>query len=212
MFGDLTMVLLDHFQLPIWYNVDTKLLANFEQDNATHISNHIREWRRHNILIKATFLLEFLLEWFLKYFLPYINSKDVSTSGVFSTEKKIFSAQRLELIYSQSRILYNISPNAPFSTLELAKLKSRPHVDGIVGTSQRKSADLISNQMYQFSIQQITVGSASSLTTPTNQSSNAHIVQSKTHKGPQQPEEKNKGKGMKGNGGNNKNPNKNVEG
>ena len=85
MFGDLTMVLLDNFQLPIRYNVDTKLLANFEQDNATHISNHIREWRRHNILIKATFLQEFLLEWFLKYFLPYINSKDVSTSGVFST-------------------------------------------------------------------------------------------------------------------------------
>jgi hypothetical protein len=83
------MVFLNHFQLPVRYDVGTELLANFEQDNATHISNHIREWRRRKILIKATVPPEFLLEWFLKYLLPYI-SKDVATSGVFSEEQEIF--------------------------------------------------------------------------------------------------------------------------
>jgi hypothetical protein len=38
MFGDLAMVFLNHFQLPVRYDVGTKLLANFEQDKAMHIS------------------------------------------------------------------------------------------------------------------------------------------------------------------------------
>jgi hypothetical protein len=37
-------------------------------------------------------------------------------------------------------------------------------------------------------------------------------MKSKTRKGPQQCVKKNKGKGKKGSGGNDKNPNKNVEG
>jgi len=49
-------------------------------------------------------------------------------------------------------------------------------------------------------------------TTPTTQSSNVHIVKSNTLKGPQQHGEKNKGKGKKDSGGNEKNPNNNVEG
>jgi hypothetical protein len=60
----------------------TKLLANFEQDKATHISDHIQEWRRRKRLIKAMVPPEFLLEWFLKYLLP-VHLKDVATSGVF---------------------------------------------------------------------------------------------------------------------------------
>jgi hypothetical protein len=53
-FGDLFMVFLNHFQLPVWDDIETNLLANFEQNNATHIFDHIREWRRHKRLIKAT--------------------------------------------------------------------------------------------------------------------------------------------------------------
>jgi hypothetical protein len=109
-FGDLAMVFLNHFQLPIRYDVGTKLLANFEQDKATHISDHIQEWRRWKSLIKATVPPEFLLEWFLKSLLPYI-SKDVATSGVFSEEKVIFRVQQLELIYSQYGMLYEIMPD-----------------------------------------------------------------------------------------------------
>jgi hypothetical protein len=97
-------------------------------------------------LIKATIPPKFILEWFLKSLLPYI-SKDVMTSRVFTEEQVIFRAQQLELIYSQSGMLYEIIPDAPRSTLDLTKPKSGPHVDGIVGSSQRKSINMISNQM-----------------------------------------------------------------
>jgi hypothetical protein len=81
-FGDLSMVFIKHFQFLVWYDVGTELLANFEQDNATYIFDHIQEWRRQKILIKSMFPPEFILEWFLKLLLPYI-SKDVGTSWVF---------------------------------------------------------------------------------------------------------------------------------
>jgi hypothetical protein len=41
MFGDLTMVFLNHFQLPIRYDAHKFFLANFEKDKATYISDHI---------------------------------------------------------------------------------------------------------------------------------------------------------------------------
>jgi hypothetical protein len=40
-FNDLDMVFLNHFQLPVRYDVDTELLANFEQTKVVHISDHI---------------------------------------------------------------------------------------------------------------------------------------------------------------------------
>jgi hypothetical protein len=63
-------------------------------------------------------------------------------------------AQQLELIYSQSGMLYEIFPDAPQSTLDKAKQNYGPHADGIVGSTQRKSMDLLSNQLQQLSIQQ----------------------------------------------------------
>ena len=81
MFDDLEMTFLNHFQLPVCYDVGNKLLSTFQQDKATHISDHIQEWRRWKRLIKAFIPLEFLLEWFLKSLLPYI-VKDVSTFRV----------------------------------------------------------------------------------------------------------------------------------
>jgi len=56
------MFFLNHFQLSVWYDVGTDILANFEQDNATHIFDQIREWGRHKNLIKAMFPPTFLLE------------------------------------------------------------------------------------------------------------------------------------------------------
>jgi hypothetical protein len=41
-FSNLMMALLNHFQLPMRYDDDTELLANFEQTKANHMSNHIR--------------------------------------------------------------------------------------------------------------------------------------------------------------------------
>jgi hypothetical protein len=43
-FGELAMAFLNHFQLPVRYDVGTELLANFKQTSADHISDHIREW------------------------------------------------------------------------------------------------------------------------------------------------------------------------
>jgi hypothetical protein len=45
-FNYLAMVFIKNFQLSVRYNVDTKLLAKFEQTKVFHISNHIREWCR----------------------------------------------------------------------------------------------------------------------------------------------------------------------
>ena len=98
-FGDMATTFLNHFQLPVCYDAGTELLANFKQDDATHISDHIQEWRRRKRLIKAHIPGEFLLEWFLKSLQSDI-SKDVSLSEVFSEEQAILRAQKLELIYS----------------------------------------------------------------------------------------------------------------
>jgi hypothetical protein len=93
------MVFLNPFQLPVRYDVDTELLAKFEQTKSNHISDHIREWQHQKSLIKVPVPPAFLLEWFLKYLVPQL-SKDVVTSGVFSKEETIMRAQQLELIYS----------------------------------------------------------------------------------------------------------------
>jgi hypothetical protein len=106
-FNDLAMVFLNHFQLPVRYDVDTELLANFEKTKADHIFDHIQEWWRRKSLIKVKVPPFFLLEWFLKSLVPCV-SKDVATSRVFSEEEAIMRAQQLELIYSQSGMLYEI--------------------------------------------------------------------------------------------------------
>ena len=70
LFDDLAMTFLNHFQLPMCYDVGTELLSTFRQDKATHISDHIQEWCRWKWLIKAFIPQKFLLEWFLKSLLP----------------------------------------------------------------------------------------------------------------------------------------------
>lgn len=51
-FNSLAMAFLTHFQLPIRYETGTHLLTSLKQTTATHISDHIHEWRRHRHLIK----------------------------------------------------------------------------------------------------------------------------------------------------------------
>jgi hypothetical protein len=55
-------------------------------------------------------------------------------------------AQQLELIYSQSGMLYETLPDTPRSNFDKTKPKFGPHVDGIVGLAQ-------TNPTYQFSDQ-----------------------------------------------------------
>jgi len=57
-----------------------------------------------------------------------------------------FRAQQLELIYSQSRTLQKILPDAPRSKVDLSKLKPDPHTDGIVGSIDANTVNLL-NQL-----------------------------------------------------------------
>jgi len=102
--------------------------------------------------------------------------------------------------------------NALRSTLDLVKLKSNPHADGTMGSTQTKAANLTTSQMKKNSIHQTRDGIAYGSTTPTTQYFNVHFLKTKTWKAPQQPGENKKGKGKKGSGGNNKKYDKNVEG
>jgi hypothetical protein len=52
-FNDLEMEFLTHYQFPIQYEIGTKLLTSLHQDNATHIFDHIHEWRRRHRMIKT---------------------------------------------------------------------------------------------------------------------------------------------------------------
>jgi hypothetical protein len=91
-FSHLVMVFHNHFQLPIHYDAGLELLSTLRQDTATHISDHIQEWRRRKRLIKTPIPPKFLLEWFLKSFHAPI-SKDIATSGVTTEEEPIFRVQ-----------------------------------------------------------------------------------------------------------------------
>jgi hypothetical protein len=144
-FNNLAMVFLNHFQLPVRYDVDIKLLANFVKTKDDHISNHIQEWQHRKSLIKVQVPPYFFLECFLKYLVPIV-SKDVENSGVFLEEEVIMRAQQLELIYSQSSMLYDIFLDRPQSIFDKSKQNSRPHVNGIVGSGQGRSIDMLLNQ------------------------------------------------------------------
>jgi hypothetical protein len=88
----------------------------------------------------------FLLEWFFKSLVPQL-SKDVMTSGLFSEEDAIMRDQQLELIYSQSSLLYEIFPNVPYSILGKTRQRVGPHADGIVGSAQTKPAKKLMKQL-----------------------------------------------------------------
>jgi hypothetical protein len=199
-FGELAMAFLNHFQLPVRCDAGTKLLANFEQTTADHISDHIREWRCQKSLIKVAVPPKFLLEWFLKSLVPQL-SKDVATSGVFFEEDAIMRAQQFELIYSQSGLLYNILSDAPQSILDKTRQRAGPHVDGIVGSAQTKPAEQLTKHLQQLSIQHSAASQTTALAAPPTQMSEVHSVQMTNPKATQQPEgkkkQRKKGKGDK---------------
>jgi hypothetical protein len=112
----------------------------------------------------------FFLEWFLKSLVPCV-SKDITTSRVFSEEEAIMRAQQLELIYSQSGMLYEILPDAPRSNFDKTKQKFGPHADGIVGSTQSNPTDQLTNQLQQLSIQQTVASQTSGSAAPATQTS-----------------------------------------
>ena len=96
------------------------------------------------------------------------------------------------MIYAQSKLLYEIIPNALCSSFD-AKIKPGPHVDGIVGCTSTKPVDSVTKQVSQLSINQSASGQATVLSQPT-QTANVLSVQSSDQKGNQQLE-RNKKKG-----------------
>ena len=62
-----------------------ELLTNFKQFNATHISDHIYEWRRRRRMVKTFVPDQLLAEWFIKSLLPSI-IEDVSKGGVITED------------------------------------------------------------------------------------------------------------------------------
>ena len=91
--------------------------------------------------------------------------KDVS-SEVQNEEQAIFRAQELDLIYAQSRILYEIIPNALHSSFD-PKINPRPHADGIVGCTSTTPTDSVVKQVSQLTINQSALGQAMALSQPT---------------------------------------------
>ena len=77
----------------------------------------------------------------------------------------IFRAQKLDLIYAQSSLLYEIIPNALHSNFD-PKVKPRPHADGIVGCASVKPMDSVAKQVSQLSINQSASGQATTSSQP----------------------------------------------
>jgi hypothetical protein len=169
---------------------------------------NIREWRHWKSLIKVPVPPTFLLEWFLKSLVPQL-SKDVATSGVFSEEDTIMRAQQLELIYSQSGLLYETLPDVPHSILDKTRQRVGPHADGIFGSAQAKPTEQLTKQLQQLSIQHTVANQTTILASPPTKMLNVHTVQSINPKATQHPEGKKKQR-KKGKG--DKNPTDNVGG
>jgi hypothetical protein len=120
---------------------------------------------------------------------------------VFSEEDAIMRAQQLELIYSQSGLLYEILPDAPRSILDKTRQRAGPHANGIVGSTQTKLVEQMTKQLQQLSIHHTTANQTTIPAAPPTQTSDVHSVQSTNPKATQQPDGKKKqhkkGKGDK---------------
>lgn len=44
-FSSIAIVFLNHFQFPVRYEMRMKLLTSFRQNDSTHISHYIHEWK-----------------------------------------------------------------------------------------------------------------------------------------------------------------------
>jgi hypothetical protein len=155
-FSTLATTFLTHFQLPIRYETGTELLTNFKQTTATHISDHIHEWRRRRRMVKTYVPDQLLAEWFIKSLLPSI-TEDVAKGGVVTEEQVIARAQYLDLIYTQSGTLYDKIPDAPrpeFSVPPPPKSNNDSHAgDGVIGTTDTKSTKATSKKARKISSQ-----------------------------------------------------------
>jgi hypothetical protein len=139
-FNTLAMAFLTHYQLSICYDTGTEILTSFKQSSSTHISDHIHEWRRRRRLIKLELPNQLLAEWFTKYFVNKIG-KDIAMGGVVTEEQAISRAQYLDLVYSQTRTLYDLLPDLPRpGTSNTSTTPAASHAaDGVIGSTHAHS-------------------------------------------------------------------------
>ena len=109
---------------------------------ATHISDHIYDWKHHCRMVKTYVPDQLLAEWFIKSLLPSI-TEDVAKGGVVTEEKVIAHVQYLDFIYTQCGMLYDKIPDAPrpeFSVPPSPKSNKDSHVgDGVIGMTNTKT-------------------------------------------------------------------------
>ena len=110
-----------------------ELLTHFRQTPIVHISYHLHEWWWHRSLCKAKLNDRVLLDMSLKTLTANI-SKDVAQKRPISEEDTINKAQHLELIYTESRYIYNILLNAPRLQTYKEFLGTLNFADGLIGS------------------------------------------------------------------------------
>ena len=76
----------------------------------------------------------------------------------------------MDLIYSQSRILYEIIPDAPRPTHSVEKPNPGPHADGVVGSIKSPTVESLVKQLHELSIKQSTMEVAKA--SPSSQNAN----------------------------------------
>lgn len=87
-------------------------------------------------MVKTFVLDQLLAKWSIKSQLPSI-IEDVAKGGVIIEDQVISHAQYLDLIYTQSSMLYEKIPNAPQSNFTVPpQLKDSHAGDGLIGTER----------------------------------------------------------------------------
>ena len=74
----------------------------------------------------------------------------------------------MDLIYAQYGILYEIIPEALRSTPSVEKTNHEPHVDGVVGSVNYPTVELLANQLHELSVKQYTAEVAKASPSPHN--------------------------------------------
>jgi len=183
------MAFLTNFQLPIRYETGTHLLTSLKKTTATHISDHIHEWRRRRCLIKFPIPDQLLTDWFTTSFVGPI-ARDIAMGTCVTEEQAIARAQYLDLVYSQSGTLYDYFPDA--LRLGTSKAPPTPSVDGIIGSVHSISKKNSTNSGKQKS--NASNENTSQVTSHLRNTSEVNVVQSTTADKASKGKKKGKGK------------------
>ena len=116
-------------------------------------------------------------------------------------EEAILRDQQLDLIYSQSGILYKIIHEEPRYNTYFSKPNPGSHANDVVGSVDTLTVESLAKQIHELSVKKSAVEEAKAAT-PSSQNVNVYSTLS-TQKGTQQRDGKNN-KGKKGEGNQNK--------